>query len=64
MKDNSTLVNSKTQTHHFENVIVIGKASFEELGFEFKICDTKLDVTLPEGWTILDSEEISSIFNY
>ena len=59
MRDNSMLVNSKSQTHHFENVAVSksSKADFENLGFKFKFNDDKLDVTLPEGWSIEEPED-------
>lgn len=57
MRDNSMSVNLKQQTYHYEHVDVSNKASFENLGFKFKCTDGKLDVTLPEGWTIEDPED-------
>lgn len=58
MRDNSMLVKkNQSQTHHFNNVTVVDPISFENLGFKFIFNYDKLDVTLPEGWSIEDSAD-------
>ena len=62
MKDNSMLVNSnvkknKSQLRRLGHVIPNNRSSFENLGFKFKSNEDVLYVTLPEGWTIQDSND-------
>ncbi len=62
MKDNSVLVNSsekesKANTYSFDHISIIEKESFEYLGFKFESIGSKLNINLPDGWILKDSED-------